>query len=203
MTIAAGGVLVGIFVGGRGERMGGVAKGLLKTRMDDGREVTVVERALGEIRAALPDAELVLVGNAEPYRHLQLPHVDDEPSDIGPLGGLHGLLLEAARRGSSRVLVLACDLPFIRRDILRRLVDEQPEAGALFVQTEGVPNPLIARYAVREALVAVQAVLASPRRSVRAVLAEPGLGSLALELSDADQPALRDWDTPEDVQGGQ
>lgn len=182
--------------------MGGVAKGLLTTRAEDGREITLIERALAELGAAAPGAPVVLVGNAEPYRHQQLAHVDDEPSGIGPLGGLHGLLLEATRRGSSHVLALACDLPFIGRDILRRLVDEQPAVGALFIPTEGVPNPLIARYAVRDSLVAVQAVLASARRSVRAVLAEPSLGAVALQLGDADQAALRDWDTPEDVQSG-
>ncbi|HVY31282.1 MAG TPA: molybdenum cofactor guanylyltransferase [Polyangiaceae bacterium] len=199
MTLAARGSLVGIFVGGRGERMGGVAKGLLTTRSDDGRDVTLIERALNELGAAAPGVPVVLVGGAEPYAHVGLPQLEDEPNGIGPLGGLQALLLEGARRDLSHVLALACDLPFIRRDILRRLLDEQPQAGALFVRTEGVPNPLIARYAVGEALVAVGAVLASPRRSVRAVLERPELLAQPLELSGVDERALRDWDTPEDM----
>lgn len=179
--------------------MGGIAKGLLKTRGDDGRDITLIERALGEIGAAAPAAPVVLVGSAEPYTHLGLRQLEDEPTGIGPLGGLHALLLEAARRDCSYVLALSCDLPFIRRDILRRLVEEQPEAGAIFFRTEGVDNPLIARYAVREAQMAVSAVLASQRRSLRAVLEQPGFLAQALELSVNDEPALRDWDTPEDV----
>ena len=82
-------LLVGLFVGGRGERLGGVAKGLLKA---PNAETTLIERALTELGAALPDAEVVLVGEAAAYASLGLRAIADAPAGVGPLGGLLGLL---------------------------------------------------------------------------------------------------------------
>ncbi len=61
--------VVGVFVGGRGERLGGVDKGLL--RVPDG-STTLIERARDVIRAALPSSDLVLVGSSGAYAHLGL-----------------------------------------------------------------------------------------------------------------------------------
>lgn len=199
-SVAPGGhILIGSFVGGRGERLGGIAKGLLKTRGADGLEITLLERALGEARAVLPAAEVVLVGHHESYAGLGYRVLVDSPAGIGPLGGLHALLLEAPRLGCSHVLALACDLPFIRRELLQRLAFEQPQASALVATTEGVRNPLVARYAAATALAAIQSALASPRRSLQSVLDHLDDVQL-LALSESEEATLRDWDTPADMQ---
>ena len=192
-------VLVGVFVGGRGERLGGVAKGLLTTHAADGREITLIERVLGELRAALPEAEVLLVGNNASYGQLGTL-IADSPSGIGPLGGLNALLLEATRRGRSHVLVLACDLPFIRRALIQRLVEEQPQASVLLAETQGVRNPLIARYDAALALAATRSALESAQRSLQAVL-DRLLDVRALRLTESEASSLRDWDTPEDIEG--
>ena len=77
-------------------------------RRDVAERPVMARTAPGEIRAALPGVELVLVGAAEPYGALGLRAIADEPAGIGPLGGLGGLLSHA---GSGQVLALACDLP--------------------------------------------------------------------------------------------
>jgi molybdopterin-guanine dinucleotide biosynthesis protein A len=155
-------LVVGIFVGGAGTRMGGVAKGLLTTPSG----VSVIERLCGEITAALPSAELVLVGSAEPYRALGLPEVSDRPSGIGPLGGLCGLLSTTREHA----LVLPCDLPRIESALIARLAQEQSAADALVIDQDGVRNPLIARYRCAPVLAAAQRVLARGKRSLQAVL---------------------------------
>ena len=76
-------LIIGIFVGGRGSRMGGVAKGLLKAPSS---EATLVERLRMELESALPDAEVVLVGAAEAYADLGLDAISDEPAGLGPIG---------------------------------------------------------------------------------------------------------------------
>src|SRR3954471_21517880 len=101
---------IGLFVGGAGKRMGGVAKGLLLA--PDGRE-TLVARLVRLCGAVAPHASLYLVGEASAYAELGLQVVADEPPGIGPLGGLSGLLLRAQRDGSRAALALACDLPFL------------------------------------------------------------------------------------------
>jgi molybdopterin-guanine dinucleotide biosynthesis protein A len=192
-------LLVGIFVGGRGERMGGVAKGLLKTRTDGGREVTLIERALGEIRAALPEADVALVGDAAAYADLPLRTIADEPAGIGPLGGLRGLLLDAAARGHPQVLVVACDLPFISRRLLQRLASAEPTAQALVTVTDGFRNPLVARYDVAATTAGARTVFASGQRSLQRVLDHLGERARCLELDATEAAELVDWDTPSDA----
>jgi molybdopterin-guanine dinucleotide biosynthesis protein A len=190
-------IVVGVFVGGSGTRMGGAAKGLLPAP-DSG--LTLLERLLGEVRVAAPNAELVLVGNVDAYAHFGLTSIEDSPPGIGPLGGLLGLLEHAERAGATGVLALACDLPFVRGELLRRLLSERGDATVV-TKTGGVRNPLVARYAVGPGLAAARAVLEAGRRSLQAVLDQLGSGVATLELSVAESASLEDWDTPDDVRG--
>jgi molybdopterin-guanine dinucleotide biosynthesis protein A len=190
-------LVVGIFVGGRGSRMGGVAKGLLKA---PGSETTLVERLLQQLAHAAPTAETVLVGSAEPYESLGLRAVADEPAGIGPLGGLLGLLSFARERGSATVLVLACDLPRLDAAIISRLLNDSAETHAGVAEQMGVRNPLIARYATEPALIAGQRVFQNEHRSLQAVLdyLEPHV--TRLRLTDAEATVFDDWDEPGDLQ---
>lgn len=189
-------LVVGIFVGGRGSRMGGVAKGLLKAPSS---EATLVERLRAELGRALPDAELVLVGAAEAYESLGLAAVSDEPLGVGPLGGLIGLLMHAERRGATHALALACDLPRVAAPLLQRLGTEAPTASALVVTQGDVKNPLLARYTVAEALPAARATLSAGKRSLQAVLERLGDGAVIMPLTLAEAATVGDWDTPEDM----
>ncbi len=189
-------LVVGIFVGGRGRRMGGVAKGLL--RAPDSPQ-TLVERLVSELALAMPAAEVVLVGNAAPYSAFGLRAVADEPRDIGPLGGLLGLLAHAEQRAAMYALTLACDLPRVDHIVLSRLATDSLQASALVTELDGVRNPLLARYRVAAALPAARAVLASGARSLQAVLdlLQPAVSTLP--MTDAERATLHDWDFPEDV----
>jgi molybdopterin-guanine dinucleotide biosynthesis protein A len=192
-------LLVGIFVGGRGSRMGGVAKGLLKA---PDSEATLVERLRGELGRAAPDAEVVLVGDATSYEASGLRVVDDAPRGIGPLGGLLGLLLDAEQKHASTVLAVACDLPRLDAGLLTRLLAEGVTANALVVEQEGVRNPLVARYRVAVALPAARRVMQAGKRSLQAVLDVLAEGVQTLPLSATEAAKLDDWDSPEDMQRG-
>ena len=96
-------IIIGIFVGGSGKRMGGVAKGLLPAPASS---ETLVERLLRVCQEALPDAAPYLVGQSAAYATLGLPQLCDEPSEIGPIGGLRSLLLCAQRVGAPQALAL-------------------------------------------------------------------------------------------------
>ena len=189
-------LLVGIFVGGRGSRMGGVAKGLLKAPQS---ESTLLQRMRAQVASALPDAEVVLVGAADAYADMGLVFVSDEPPGVGPIGGLIGLLADAQRRGAIHVMALACDLPRIEADLLRRLAREMTDKTALVAAQGEIRNPLVARYDVAHALPAARAVLGAGARSLQAVLDGLGGGVATLTLSPLETATLDDWDTPEDV----
>lgn len=196
MIDSESGLIVGVFVGGLGTRLGGAAKGLL---LAPGSTLTLVERLLAELRAVVPLAEIVLVGSNAHYGVIRLTQVEDRPPGHGPLGGLGGLLTYAEQRGAGRVLALACDLPKLDRTLLARLTTEDPGASALVAMQSGVRNPLVARYAVGAALLAVDAALEDSRRSLQAVLDRLAPPPTLLRLSPAEEATLDDWDTPDDV----
>ena len=188
-------VVIGIFVGGAGKRMGGVAKGLLCAPASS---ETLLERSLRVCRAALPEAAPYLVGRSDAYAIQGLPRLSDDPSDVGPIGGLRSLLLEAKARGAEQALALACDLPFIDEAVLRLL--GAPLRGPARVPfIDGRFQPLAASYAPAAALAAVDQTLARGQHALMAVLAELGSGLERLESDAISADALRDWDTPSDM----
>jgi molybdopterin-guanine dinucleotide biosynthesis protein A len=176
--------------------MGGVAKGLLKAPES---ETTLLERLLSELRIALPQASIVLVGDARAYAAFNVPTLDDDPPGVGPLGGVMALLEFAKQHAARSVLALTCDLPRIGRAVLARLAAEAPQAAALVTQQVGVRNPLIARYAVTAALPAARSALSAGSHSVQALL-DRIVGEVSmLALSPEEEASLADWDVPEDV----
>ncbi|HEY4103361.1 MAG TPA: NTP transferase domain-containing protein [Polyangiaceae bacterium] len=189
-------VSVGIFVGGAGTRMGGIAKGALVTPEGD---ETLLERLVRVSREAIPNAALFLVGSSTAYAALGLEQIDDDPRGSGPIGGLRALMLRARSLRVERAIALSCDLPFIDARVLKAL--NLPLAIAARVPfVEGRFQPFAATYAPEPTLAAIERVLlSSGKRSLMRVLDELGPDIERLEGDAAFARALRDWDTPSDV----
>ncbi len=173
--------------------MGGFPKGLLT---DPASGLRLVERLLGFAREL--DLEPVWVGNAEPYRALapELPELTDARPGAGPLAGLVSLLRAA---GDAPVLALACDMPFVSRALIARLLSEQPEAVALAPRNAaGFWEPLCARYSAPHALPVCEQLLAGPDLSLQTLLRTLPTCELVMQGEEA-QRELGDWDRPEDV----
>jgi len=184
--------LVGIFVGGRSSRMGR-PKGLL---LAPGSGLTLVERLVEEVASAEPRAECVLVGENSAYAELRLSVIADPISDQGPLGGIVGLLGEAARRELDEVLVLGCDFPYVTANLIRRLMDHAPQADVVCPHLDGRFQPLVARYSVR-LLETFDTSLRAGKLALQPLLRAANVSTLTLDSSEAEQ--LVDWDRPEDV----
>jgi molybdopterin-guanine dinucleotide biosynthesis protein A len=182
--------IAGIFVGGAGTRMGGVAKGLM--RAPDG--ATLVER-WAALLAPL-GLDLVLVGaHAHPaYAGLGFEIVDDAPRGIGPLGGLVGLL---ERAGGARALAFACDMPFVSSALVHRLLDASPDAAILAPRRDGRWEPLCARYDPARVLGPAAARARADDHSLQRLLGDMGATELPLSPHEANQ--LHDWDSPKDL----
>jgi len=188
-------ISIGLFVGGKGSRMGGVAKGLLRTPSD---EQTLIERLVYQCARAAKGCTPFLVGPAAPYAALALPGLADNPSGIGPLGGLRSLLLRAVADQSEIALALACDLPFLDEATISAII--APFSGTTRVPlVERRLQPLAAAYAPRSALHAVDRSLARGKHALMHVLDELGPELERIEFDGAHALALRDWDTPEDM----
>jgi len=182
-------VLAGVFVGGASSRFGGRPKGLLASPSG----VTIVDALCGHLDAlGIP---WVLVGRRPEYSAIPGETLDDSPSGVGPLGGVLPLL---RRAGEGHAIAVACDMPFVSRALLARLVGAVTDAPAVAPRRDGRWEPMFARYDARRALPVAEARVASGRRSVHGLLDE--LGASELALSPDEQRMLDDWDTPEDME---
>jgi molybdopterin-guanine dinucleotide biosynthesis protein A len=138
----------------------------------------VVYAATGARREVLPGLERATL-------------VVDEMHDRGPLGGIAAGL----RRARSGILVLACDLPLVRRTTLERVVRVAKSArSAVALRGSSGWEPLVAWYPV-SALETVRMVLKSSRPAPFLVLEK--LGARALPVYDADE--LMNVNTPADL----
>jgi molybdenum cofactor guanylyltransferase len=182
------GIVAGVFVGGAGTRMGRCAKGMLEAPGGG----TLLERWL-RLLSGLGIERVLLVGRHEAYEGLGLEVIDDDPAGIGPMGGLAALL---KRSGASRALAVACDMPFVSRGLLARLL-AAPDAAVVAPRRGGRWEPLCARYEPKHVLPVVARRIAAASHALQPLLDEVGAVELALELNEEDQ--LRDWDTPTDV----
>lgn len=182
----------GILIGGKGARLGGVAKGLLPGRND----VPIVLQLAREITQAAPRAQVFLLGTHPAYAHLPLPTLADAKADVGPIGGLRALL----GTPSEEVILLGCDMPFVSAPLLRRLLDAPCRTAVTAKSACGHFEPLFSRFNVRATLPVVDRLMNEQRHSLQAVLA--AVGAEALALAPSELAELRDWDTPEDIRAG-
>jgi len=192
-----------VLAGGRSSRFGRDKLGVLV----DG--VPLLHHAL---RALAPVCgEIVLVGPVDGLRvplprELPVPLVlaADAVAYGGPLVGLHA----GARRAAFPVLVVAgADMPGLRPDVLRLLLD-RPAAGgpvrAVALESQGRVQSLPFVVDRVAAIGAAGALLDAGRRSLREllealdVLLIPEAGWREL---DPDGETLRDVDTPGDLRG--
>ena len=186
-------LIAGIFVGGRGSRMGGIPKGLLLA--PDGEPIVLRTRRLLEAAGA----SVLLVGTHPGYAGLGLERLSDDASATGPLAGLLALL---RRAGGGAAIAVACDMPRLSPGLVRRLVEEAPDAPVVAPRRQ-VPgrgwvwDPLFARYDPRRVEPVARGLAAEGKTRLQLVL--DAAGAEALDLADGQLADLIDWDSPEDL----
>ncbi len=127
-----------ILAGGRARRLGGVNKGALTLGSS-----AIVDRQLEVIRTVA--AHIFVVGGAaEAWAVRGLRVVPDALPGTGPLGGIWTALTASP---AERTLIVACDLPFISADLLRRMAAE-PGDVVVARSARGL-EPLCAIYSAR------------------------------------------------------
>ncbi len=152
-----------ILVGGRSSRMG-----TDKARLQFGGQ-TSVERIAAELCSIMPRISLVGPSRADSEPHLRI--IPDVHEQWGALGGIHAALGACV---SDWALIVACDLPFVTRDLCSRLrtVSEQESPDAVVpIQPDGRPQPLCALYRREPCLLETEKLIASGEHTPRALLA--------------------------------
>jgi molybdenum cofactor guanylyltransferase len=129
-----------------------------------------------------------------------LPSVREVLLGEGPLAALVGGVAALRRLGSrGSVLLVACDLPFLRRDALAELVGWPTETSVVPV-VDGRAQPLCARWSASDLEIA-RTLVESGRRAMRELIEATRPTELVVGF---DTVALRaehlvDFDTPVDV----
>jgi molybdopterin-guanine dinucleotide biosynthesis protein A len=111
-----------IQAGGKSTRMGGKPKSLLEL---GGRRI--IERVLDAVAPAVADV-LIVTNTPELYGFLGVPMVADVYPDHGSLGGIFSGL--AAASGDAAFTV-ACDMPFLHREVARLVVSRAAEGDVV------------------------------------------------------------------------
>ena len=109
--------------------------------------------------------------------------VFDPVADLGPLAGIAAGLSASA---SELNIIVACDMPLVRPEVLRRLVERRGDADICLAVVDGRASPLCAVYRTTVAS-AAQTLLASGERRVMALLDR-------VQTKRVDAAAFRDID---------
>jgi molybdenum cofactor guanylyltransferase len=167
-----------ILAGGQARRFDGRDKSALPLAGE-----RILDRQLAALRRVT--SRIVIVGGApERYVDAGVPVVPDLLPDVGPLGGLY----TALRGASERIIVLACDLPFVTAPFLDYLLRTGRDADVTLPRTASGLHPLCASYSSETAPIVRRLV----EEGVRKV--QEALGSLRLHVVEGQELAAFDPD---------
>jgi molybdopterin-guanine dinucleotide biosynthesis protein A len=164
---------------------------------------SVLDRTIEAIGAAC--TEVVVVGRPPPG--ISGPteatrYLEDRVPFEGPLVGLHAGLAHAAH---DLVVVVAGDMPFVRGEVLRALLERiaRPSVGdAAVLVDHGEARPLPMALRRLPALDAAEQAIGGGERSLRQLLARLRVETIAepsWRRLDASADSLIDIDSPEDL----
>ena len=157
-----------ILVGGESRRMGTDKSGLTLNGQ------SFVDRIAGEI-SEVTSSVTIVGGNAAALQLKRLSNpaiVPDVYPHWGALGGVHAALDACSRQWAAAwALIVACDFPFVTRELFVRLarLREGFEAVAP-IQTDSIPQPLCALYRVEPCLARAEELIKSGERKPIALL---------------------------------
>lgn len=131
-------ITAAILAGGQARRLGGQDKGLLPV---GGRPIIAWQ--LDALRG-VADRVYIVANHAESYAALGVPVVADLIAGAGSLGGI---LTALSLADNERILVLACDMPFVTTAFLSHLRHAGQDADVALPRTADGRHPLCACYA--------------------------------------------------------
>ena len=183
-----------VLAGGKGSRLGGVNKALLRI----GRR-TNIERVLDALRPLC--RELVIVANDEALAGLDGVRVvlDDEP---------HVGVLPALAQGLETVegdvaAVVACDMPFLNTALISEQIRRAADADVVMPVVDGRPEPMHAVYRRTGSLAAIRSALAAGERRMISFLDRLSVSWLPeaeLRIFDPELRSFFNTNTPEDLE---
>jgi len=147
----------------------------------------------------LGDETLVTSNNPDALEFLDLPLVSDEDPGAGALYGLR-TALRAAR--GDRVLIVACDMPFVNRLLLEHLIVLSANADVVVPRWNDRYQTMQSVYARKKCLKAVEAALEQGERRMISFYPQVKVRIVSSEEVAEYDPTGRSFfnvNTPEDL----
>jgi molybdopterin-guanine dinucleotide biosynthesis protein A len=188
------GIIGAVLAGGRGRRLGRD-----KATVELGGRPLITYSVDALRSAGLPVVLALRNGQEKPGCLEDVSLVHDEVEDAGPLGGLHALLKWMRTEWA---LVVPCDQPFVRADLLRDIMSHSKCGADAVVSWTGKrlqPMPGLYR---KSCLPAVEGALERGERRMQAVLRRLSLCELAgedLDCLDSAHSSYINVNTPKDL----
>jgi len=184
-------IAAAVVAGGLARRFDGQDKSRL---IVEGR--TIITRQV-DILQQVAATVLIVANDAGRFADLGLPVFADRVAGAGAVGGIDTALHATT---ADRVIVVACDLPFLHAGVLRRLVELAGEGDGAWVRTPRGVEPLLACYR-RRARGRVRAEIDAGRLKaggLGSVLSMAELGIEELAAFGAPDRLLANINTPSD-----
>jgi molybdopterin-guanine dinucleotide biosynthesis protein A len=185
------GLTVAIQAGGKSSRMGQDKSFVLF----NGRPL--IEVVLDSVRG-LGEETLLVTNKPADYAHLGLPMVGDIYPDHGPLGGIHTAIHHAAY---PHTLVVACDMPWLNRDLLAYMVGLRRTADIIVPRWDKFPEPLHAIYS-KACLPPIEHNLAAQQLKITGFFGRVSVRFVdrpEIEPFDPDGRSFANVNTPDDL----
>jgi molybdopterin-guanine dinucleotide biosynthesis protein A len=147
-------------------------------------EASLLENIVSSLSYIGPEIIIVTAPNQPPVKRLnrvKCRYINDVYPGKGPLGGVYSGL-----RASNYLynLVVACDMPFLNRELLEYMIAQAPGFDLVIPRVGHFVEPLHAVYA-RSCLVPLQELLEQGRLSLQELL--PRIRARYLEEADLDR----------------
>ena len=123
-----------ILAGGKARRLGGLVKGCIEI----GRNVSIVEQLINELKNAGINNIVIAANDSTPYLHLDVEVLPDIREGIGPIGGIETGLVHFADKADA-VMFVPCDMPNITSKEMLTLIKafKKTEKPVVFAHTAG------------------------------------------------------------------
>lgn len=161
--------------------------------------VPLIELVLHEIKN-LTDEILITTNNPKALEYLQVRLVIDPVPGEGALRGLHTALASA---NNERVLVLACDMPFVQKELLAAMLSINSSDDVIVPMHDGNYEPMHAIYLRTPCLRAVENALNAGEKKLTSFFHDVRvhtLGEAIINKYDPEGLSFFNINTPQDLQ---
>ena len=181
-----------IQAGGQSRRMG-KDKGLVRLN-----NIPLIEHVTTCLNGLVGET-IITTNQPENYQYLNLPLFSDKYPGSGALAGLH-TALQAAH--GEYVFVIACDMPFVNRDLVKYIFSNTGKGDVVVPYIEDRFQPLHALYHRNSCLPAIKQVLSENQKRMISFFPLVSVHKISSEQINQFDPAgqsFKNINTPEEL----